>query len=112
MTGTLVLTPKDSEIVVLDLRNEIVSVAASISQRQSTNLYGYAKRLSKELVGALRQVKSSGVLEEYPTGGNSFSGETGNTIARIFLDGYYHNQPGRASIRISHSDQILADPQI
>jgi hypothetical protein len=112
MAGTVGLTSGDSDQIVLDLQAEAVTIATSVANRQSKSLYGYAVRLSKLVNDALEKVKSSGVLSQYPTGGNQQQGETGHTIARLLLDGYYHRLPARVRIRFSHVNQKLSQPQV
>jgi hypothetical protein len=112
MAGTVGLTANGGDGIVLDLYEEAVKIAGHLVNRQSKNLYGYAARLSKLLSDSLEGVKSSGALPLYPMGGNQEDGETGQTILRVFLDGYYHGKPSRACIRLSHTDQKLDNAQI
>ena len=112
MAGTTGLTAKGSDEIILDLYEEAIKIAGGLATRQSTNLYGYAVHLSKLLNHALESVKSSKALPLYPIGGTQQDSETGQTILRIFLDGYYHGKPSRASIRLSHTDQKLDDARI
>src|SRR4051794_36373487 len=62
MAGTVGLTANGSDEVVIDLYQETVMITASLADRESKNLYGYAVRLSKALNAALATVKSNGSL--------------------------------------------------
>lgn len=112
LSGTVVLTPENSDEVLIDLRTEVVRIAELLRPRRSKDLGGYAMRLGRSLNDVLRSAKSSGKLEGYPEGGLLHAGENGNTIARIYLNGYYLERPAHAYLRLSHADQKLNEPEV
>ena len=70
----------------------------------------FALALSSLITGKLAAVKKSGKIAEYP-GSPPMSMETGETIAELFLDGFYNDKPSRAGIRFRHDKQTLLAPE-
>lgn len=112
LAGTVVLTPDHSDEVLIDLRIEVAKIASVLRERRCEDLGGYAVRLGRALNHVLAAAKSSGELERFPEGGTLHEGETGATIARVYLNGYYREKPSYAHLRIFHTDQNLNAPKV
>jgi hypothetical protein len=111
--GSVVLSPtEDSDEVALDLRTECIEAAKHLAGRGSKSLYGYAARLSKAVNAKIEAAKTSGAIDKLDSGPVHIPGETGDTIARFWLAGYYHGRACRAHIRFSHIEQKLNEPTI
>jgi hypothetical protein len=112
MAGIIELSTDDeSDDIVFDLRSEIATAVEYLSSRRTTNLLGYATRLSRIVNRQLADAKRSGKIRRYPVRPSAIP-ELGNTIARLYLDGYHNHIPLRVDVRFFHKDQELSNPEI
>ena len=109
LTGTHLFTSSDEREILWDLRIEMENAIREIGGRRSSNLTGYAVRLSRPIQRALAQQANK--IGEFPKRSEHVD-PYGTTIADVLMDGYYFGVPSRVRIRFFHNDQRLCPPQV
>jgi hypothetical protein len=91
-----------------DFTDQVVKAAEAIRSRPSRDMNDFASQICQLVQERLASVKQRGGFSRYPSPQPARFGESGRTIVRIYLDGYFTGQPFRAGIRFYHVDQELA----
>jgi hypothetical protein len=81
--------------------------AASIASVPARDANEFAGLICPLVLESLASVKRSGRLNRYPSPQPPQPGELGRTLVRVFVDGYFSEQPYRTGIRFYHVDQKL-----
>jgi hypothetical protein len=91
-----------------DFTAECVKAAQTIRSRPTRDANDFASQICLLVQQNLVAVKRGGSLSRYPRTEPPRLGESGHTMVRIYLDGYFNGQPFRTGIRFYHVDQELA----
>ena len=101
----------DSEEILVSLAEETQRSAESLRGRRTSNLTGYAVRLVRPAFEALEDIWESINPQSHPSQPN-LPGERGDTIFRLSLNGYHGEYPESVSVRLSHENGRLREPEV
>jgi|CZKX01.1.fsa_nt_gi hypothetical protein len=91
-----------------DFTAEFVKAAQTVRSRLTRDANDFASQICPLVQQNLIAVKRGGSFSRYPSPEPHRLGESGRTMVRIYLDGYFSGQPFRTGIRFYHVDQELA----
>jgi hypothetical protein len=111
-TGTIQLTPDNSEQVVFDFSVEAMAAARKLYYRRYKDLRRYAIAFSELINLHLARIKSDKMIEKYPSSRLPTDSDAASIITESFVDGFYDGQPSRVAIQFRHDNQQLLEPKI
>jgi hypothetical protein len=111
MSGVTELFNGDNEETVVSLAEETRRAAEALRGQRTSNLMGLAAKLVRPGYNALKDVWESINPQCYPSQ-PSLPGERGETIFRLWLDGYRGEYPESVSVRIFHEKGKLCEPAV
>lgn len=112
IAGTIEIVTDDRLEVAVDLADEVRKSAESLANRKTKDLAGYAVRLCRPIIRALRDAREAGRFTHYPSHEPRTPFERGQTILRIQIDGFREGYPSSVTIRLFHENDSLREPEI
>jgi hypothetical protein len=111
MGNPVIVEDADNNCQVVDIPAEIATQAGILEFTPSRNLTGFVIRICKPIYQLLKEAKTSGRIDQFPSA-KSLVGEQGETIARVIFMGYFNGEPSQTSVRFFHIGQSLQEPDI
>jgi hypothetical protein len=105
LAGQTGLGPDGTSETVFSFRTATNQAAREIHRAQPKTFDEYAKLLCEYLEHSLKAAIKTGRIARFDP--NPEPSELGDTIAWVFLDGYYKRKASRAKLRFFHEDQRL-----
>ena len=107
LTGVIGLGPNDSEDLGFNFEKEIAQAVTTARTSTEKTLDAYARVLARYTHKALRVAQKSGRVGWLPESPRDREQGPGVTLATVLIDGYYRNEPSRATIRFFHVSAII-----
>jgi hypothetical protein len=111
LAGTVHILTDDSREIAIDFVDELRKSADALSERKTKDLMGYAVRLFRPIMRAVRDAHESGRFSMFPSNEPQLL-ERGNTILRVSIDGLWNGFPSSVTVRIFHENGRLCDPEM
>jgi hypothetical protein len=117
LAGTVVIPDRTNNWVIFNFNSEAPAAVQFLATKKPIDLEKYSREfafwINDRLRNSMAVAKANGMAVHYPdNSGFTYDGEAGNTIARLFLAGYYDAVPGWTLARFFHVDQRLEPPTI
>ncbi len=110
VAGIIDLSPDDeSDDIVFELLPALAQSVLKQASYRSKTLFDYCRKVAAPINSQLAALKRAGTIRHYPVRPSPMP-ERGDTIVRVYFDGYYDGIESRVSVRFYHEDQKLSFP--